>query len=278
MPTWEANIEYELLRFAMLRELGGRSQFLHFLSAQVFGSVGSHDVGLFADSAADWNPREPWYSGWTEEYPNRGLLITASAEAMARLFSRYHGDGVHIGKGSPRLCAIQIQAAGSANPVVRVNCGGDAVGDWTADTADRDGSWRTSSTDAIDLAGAGGAPQAIYQTAREGYFTYSFDLPPGLYTVTLKFAETAGHVAGDCVFSLTANNQLRVKNLDLVQSAGAANKAVDRQFSITVDPSFPRIVISGEADLDSSAWTGRYPAAAPSCSSSSIWAWSLLPS
>ena len=100
-------------------------------------------------------------------------------------------------------------------------------------------------TSAITGAASGQAP--LYQTERWGDPLYRFTVPNGYYVVTLKFAENydADSHNGGRVFSVAAEGQPVITNLDVYQAAGGEHKAYD--VAVTV------VVTDGELDLNFSA-------------------------
>ncbi|MCI4066241.1 malectin domain-containing carbohydrate-binding protein [Micromonospora sp. R77] len=124
-------------------------------------------------------------------------------------------------------------AAGQA--VLSVNAGGPASGTFATDAYFTSGTVATH-PNVIDVSGVpGAAPTAVYQTERYGPSTYTL---PGLtsqaaYTVRLHFAETYFTAAGQRQFNAAVNGQQVLTNFDIVGAAGAANKAVVREFPAT---------------------------------------------
>jgi endoglucanase Acf2 len=122
---------------------------------------------------------------------------------------------------------------------VQINAGGAASSPFVADT-DYSGGAIVTSTNAIDISGVTNpAPQAVYQSNRYGTFSYTVpNLTAGAsYTVRLHFAETYWTVAGKRTFNVSLNGQQVLTNFDIVGAAGAANKAVVKQFTTTADSS-----------------------------------------
>ena len=120
---------------------------------------------------------------------------------------------------------------------IRVNAGGPAYTDtqghaWSAD---------------FGFSGTGGvytAPNAIlgtsdaplYQSERwtwPGALQYDFAVPSGAYTVNLKFAENYATGAGQRIFIILINGQTVLANFDIFAQAGGANRAIDKQFSVS---------------------------------------------
>ena len=143
---------------------------------------------------------------------------------------------------------------------IRLNAGGPQVVDgagatWYADqqfgganTWGYDSTQKGSTstyTSAITGAAAGQAP--LYQDERWGNPLYRFTVPNGYYVVTLKFAENydADSHNGGRVFSVAAEGQPVITNLDVYQAAGGEHKAYD--VAVTV------VVSDGELDLDFSS-------------------------
>ena len=81
---------------------------------------------------------------------------------------------------------------------------------------------------------AGTNDPLLYQTERYGLTGYKFDTAPGVYSVTLKFAELYYTAAGKRIFDVAIEGQTVLPNLDIVQAAGAPNKAIDYSFPISV--------------------------------------------
>jgi hypothetical protein len=120
---------------------------------------------------------------------------------------------------------------------IRVNAGGPAYTDkagnaWSADT-NFSGGGTFSTTNSI----SGTSDPTLYQTERTalnvGTFQYSFDVPNGTYTVTLKFAEIFWTSAGQRVFNVSANGQAVLSNFDIL-ALTTPNTALDRSFVLTV--------------------------------------------
>jgi hypothetical protein len=120
-----------------------------------------------------------------------------------------------------------------SNTLVSVNAGGGAVGAFSGDT-NYSGGNVASTTHTIDLSGVTNpAPQAVYQSERYGGVTYTFSgLTAGAtYTVRLHFAEFYWTTTGKRVFNVSINGTTVLSNFDIVAAAGAANKAIVKQFS-----------------------------------------------
>lgn len=96
----------------------------------------------------------------------------------------------------------------------------------------------------IDSSASQGLPPVSFATAREGAeFSFTFDLPPGLYNVFLGFIEPndASCDLGARVFNVFINDNMRLESFDIFSSAGACRKAhVERFQQQTVDALDPK--------------------------------------
>jgi hypothetical protein len=138
--------------------------------------------------------------------------------------------------GQPAINALEILANSSFAPI-RVNAGGNAYTDsltqtWAADTGYQQG---VPYSTASPISGT--ADQTLYQTLRyssSGPLTYQFTVANGSRTVNLKFAEIYYTSAGQRVFDVVINGVTVTSHLDIFAAAGAANKALDISYPVTV--------------------------------------------
>jgi beta-galactosidase len=77
--------------------------------------------------------------------------------------------------------------------------------------------------------------ERLYDSFREGEFSYRLPLPNGRYRVTLKFEEPAATRPGERVFDVTANGIVQLREFDILKAAGGRLKGVDRTFDADVD-------------------------------------------
>lgn len=132
--------------------------------------------------------------------------------------------------------ADNVAAAGAG--AVEIDAGGGTVESFAAD---RDfigyGTWTSGVSHAIDTSGAANpAPQAVYQTQRDGrVVTYTVPgLTPGApYSVRLDFAELVWTTPGRRVFDVAIDGAQVLTNFDLIKAAGARFKAIAQSFSAT---------------------------------------------
>jgi hypothetical protein len=133
-----------------------------------------------------------------------------------------------------------------------VNTGGTAYTDsfgqaWLADTGYLQG---TSFSTASAIAATTDA--ALYQDLRysaSGPLSYQFVVANGSYTVNLKFAELFFSAAGQRVFDVAINGTTVISHLDVFASAGAANKALDVSYPVTVNAGVIAITLTPVAGL-----------------------------
>lgn len=130
--------------------------------------------------------------------------------------------------------------------VQAVNAGGNASGNYAADTSVTGGqAYSESSSAAVDTSKVTVMPanQDVYQSSRYGNMTYTFTgLTPGSnYTLRLHFNElywgTAGQSGGvgSRVFDVTVNDLPALTNFDIYSTAGGANKAVAEELPVSAD-------------------------------------------
>jgi hypothetical protein len=121
-----------------------------------------------------------------------------------------------------------------SSPQVRVNSAGggytDSSGEaWCADTGFTGGSSTSGATHDI----ARTADDELYRKARYGDFSYSFAVPNGRYSVTLRFAETYWTRPGARVFDVTIESRTVLDNFDVLDEV-PADTAVDKTFATDV--------------------------------------------
>ena len=121
---------------------------------------------------------------------------------------------------------------------IKINTGGDAVGDYASDMYYAGGFTNRHPTTVVDTSAVPDpAPQAVYQTEHYGPNDYAIPNlnPSEQYLLRLHFAENAFTVAGARQFNVVINGQQVLTNFDIFAAAGAANKAVVEDFLVTPD-------------------------------------------
>jgi beta-galactosidase len=74
----------------------------------------------------------------------------------------------------------------------------------------------------------------LYDSYREGEFSYRLPLPNGRYRVHLKFAEPTATAQGERLFDVTANEVTQLREFDILKAAGGKLKGVDQSFDAEV--------------------------------------------
>lgn len=135
----------------------------------------------------------------------------------------------------PRIIYSSVES-GVEGSVVRIRCGAEEpYTDSTGNSWDRDqffnGGVSYSTTVPIDHAQPTSEDQALYQSARLGEdFTYEIPVTPGLYSVRLKWAETAHQWAFEGPMNVEINDRLMLQNFDVCHAARGPRQAYDRVF------------------------------------------------
>lgn len=164
--------------------------------------------------------------------PYSALLDTTALANGGHTISAVARDAA--GNTATATVNVTVNNQTSTTTALRVNAGGLAYVDsngnkWSADNGYSGGGTYTSGS-----AIASTSSQPIYDSTRFGNLSYTFPLPNGNYSVTLKFAELYWSQPGQRVFNVSANGTPVLGNFDIVAQAGGRNIAVDRTFYATV--------------------------------------------
>ena len=162
--------------------------------------------------------------------------LDAGGKYMSPVFAR----GVAF-VGTDRVQAFGLSSQVVSSSEVAINSGGGAAGVFSADM-DFNGGHADAYTNPIDVTGVTNpAPQAVYQTKRTGMngvgFTYVIPQlkAGGTYNVRLHFAESTATGIGQRLFNVAINGTTVLSNFDVFATAGAAFKAVIKEFITTAD-------------------------------------------
>ena len=149
----------------------------------------------------------------------------------------------------PRIVYEGSEVAAPTPTVTRILCGAktpytDHCGNvWSADRHFAGGE-SAKTADAIDDALPTSQDQTLYQYGRAGKdFSYSIPVATGLYTVRLKFAEPKHPWMFERPFNLDINGRNVLKDFDIVQTAKAPRRALERSFRNVVPNADGRIVL-----------------------------------
>lgn len=119
--------------------------------------------------------------------------------------------------------------------VFAVNCGGGQWTDRNGVLFQADGKYSGGSTFTAAVPINGTDDDPLYQSERWGNFSYNIPVPPGLYNVTLKFAETYYTITkpGQRVFYVRMEGQEVLSRFDILALAGK-NTALDKTIQVNV--------------------------------------------
>lgn len=70
----------------------------------------------------------------------------------------------------------------------------------------------------------------LYDSFREGDFSYRIPVPEGRYRIALRFVEPTANTAGERVFDVDVDGKSVLKGLDVFAAAGGRDKGVERTF------------------------------------------------
>lgn len=180
-------------------------------------------------------------------HPRLGFLNdTRLASGIVDTRAQFKGriDDFRYATSSPRPAnAYQLKTAINAGGPALVGVSGVS---YSADSGFEGGTVRTvSSTAPI----TGGVDPDVYRSARQGNaFNYTLPVTNGSYRVVLKFAELDHNSSGLRRFSVTAEGQSVVQNLDLFATRG---------FGGGYDVEFPVTIADGALNLAFSASVGE---------------------
>jgi hypothetical protein len=139
--------------------------------------------------------------------------------------------------------ATQTATSSTGQVVYQVNAGGSAASPYVADAYNNGAGWSWGDGGTINTSGiTNPAPNAVYNSARYGGFTYTFpNLTAGQsYTVRLHFAQlggSPGQTAAAQVFNVAINGTSVLSNWDMGAAVGQYEKALVREFTATANSS-----------------------------------------
>lgn len=147
----------------------------------------------------------------------------------------------------PTVCLFSLSALflffsfpiASQATTLQVNAGGPAAPPFLSDQGFTDGN-TISHANAINTSKVvSPAPVAVYQTSRDGNFTYTLGgfVAGASATVRLHFAETYWSAAGQRVFNVTINGKQVLTSFDIFAAAGGQNIANVQQFTVPANTS-----------------------------------------
>ena len=124
-------------------------------------------------------------------------------------------------------------------PIYRVNCGGQAVGSFSADKYFSGGGVYGTSDGIATANVPDPPPDEVYQSERYGNMAYHFpELTPGAqYVVRLHFADLdlGKEAVGARVFNVFINSKEVLHHFDILAETKAKNRAIAKTFTVTAD-------------------------------------------
>jgi beta-galactosidase len=95
-----------------------------------------------------------------------------------------------------------------------------------------------------NLAVNSGDPR-LYDTFREGDFSYRIPVPDGRYRVTIRFQEPSASAAGERMFDVALNGKEVLHGFDIFAVAGGKLKSTDRTFDVEARGGYLSIALHG---------------------------------
>ncbi len=173
-----------------------------------------------------------WLRGTTVIPGATGIAYTTPATVAADNGAQFSVIVSASNNTSTTSSAAVLTIAGTSNTgagdILAIHAGGPALGGFLTDQDFTGGGVGAVSANTISTANVPfAASPAIYQTAREGTFTYTIpNLSVGTqYTVRLHFAETWFTAKQQRVFNVAINGTVALPNFDIIAAAGAPNTA-----------------------------------------------------
>jgi beta-glucanase (GH16 family) len=168
-----------------------------------------------------------------------GLSATSLKDTGLTASTLYNYTVAALNSAGASAAAAASATTQPGTTSVQINCGGPAVSPFAADV-DFAGGGTIHHANTIDLSGVTNpAPMAVYQTGRDGNFTYTIPnfTAGSSHTVRLHFAETFWSAAGSRIFNVSINGTTVLTNFDIFAAAGAKNKAIVEQFTANANSS-----------------------------------------
>ena len=94
------------------------------------------------------------------------------------------------------------------------------------------------------IAVSSGDPR-LYDSFREGDFSYRVPVPDGRYRVTILFQEPSATIAGERMFDVAVNGKAVLQGFDIFAAAGGKLKSIDRTFNAEAQGGYLLITFRG---------------------------------
>ncbi|VEP13569.1 hypothetical protein H1P_2040003 [Hyella patelloides LEGE 07179] len=132
---------------------------------------------------------------------------------------------------------------------IRINAGGDEFTDNSGKTWEQDKYFKNGQTYSTTAGISQTNDDNLFQSERyQNNLNYSIPLEKGNYTVNLTFAENYFDAAGERVFDVSAEEALKLDNLDIYNEAGGKNMILEKSFQVGVQDGFLNLDFSASVD------------------------------
>ena len=237
-------------------------------------TAGNQQVSLSwsaVSGATSYNVKRATVSGGPYAIVGSGITATSYTDTAVINDTTYFYVVSAVNANGESADSSQVGARPNSSVLLNgVNSGGNAAGSFAADGSFSGGT-AASTTSTIDISSVvNAAPQTVYQTERYGNFAYTFTglTPNASYQVRLHFAEFYWTSSGQRTFNVSINGAQVLSNFDILATAGAKNKAIIREFTVSANAS-GQLVIQYSTVVDNAkssgieirALTGSPPAA-----------------
>ncbi|MBI5031942.1 MAG: DUF4038 domain-containing protein [Chloroflexi bacterium] len=199
------------------------------------------------------------------------LTLTSVSAASNLIIDESKILGVYDNGSGNLLLAQKVELAQTTNllpnaaaaPVISttilaINSGGGVAGNFVADKNFVGGNTYSTNAAIVTTGVTNPAPQVVYQSERWSGSTYTLPglIPGASYTVRLHFAEMYFTAANRRKFNVAINGAQVLSEFDVFAAAGAANKAVIREFAVVANSSGQIIVTISNGSLDNAKING----------------------
>jgi len=228
--------------------------------ATAAATAGSQVVAGDFDGNGVWDLAITGPSSWNYVVLGMSPSVVGSGETWGGLFYVQNQlPSFALTSAKPNVYALSALHAGAfiSTSAVKINAGAGASAPFSADK-DFSGGATLTRSNTIDVSGVvDPAPAAVYQSQR--YNNHSYVVPGftagSLHVVRLHFAETHWTAANKRKFNVSINGTQVLSQFDVFAAAGAANKAVIKEFLKPADAA-GKLTISFVGTLDAAMVSG----------------------
>jgi hypothetical protein len=179
-------------------------------------------------------------SYWVRVTNSQGHVDSNTATVSVNTLPNISTQPASQNINSGQTATLSVTANTNNVPVnIRINSGGPAVGNFSADNSFSAG-FADTNTNSITTTGVtNAAPAEVYQSERWADNTYTVQglVPNTSYTVRLHFAENVFNGAGQRLFNVFINGTQVLTNFDIFAAAGGKDTANVQEFTATSNSS-----------------------------------------